>query len=386
MGLVRNRLLLVLCIAGLLSVLLLPFISHAPNRLVSGGGIGLVRVIKGDFGGFRAVALLPGLALLIFPFLPQRRSVIALSGILAALFILSLSWLAGDHAAKLAEGAPPAARTSLASGFWVLTFCAALALIDALQRLRAPTVAGLVVGAAVVAGLAVLGFWGAFDHLSLAREIANRREVFEAAVARHILLVLGALLPAVLIGVPLGFWAHRRASAGGGVFAVLNLIQTIPSMALFGLMIAPLAALGALIPWAGISGIGPTPAIIALVAYSLLPVARNTAEGLAGVPAASVEAGRGMGMTGGQLFWRVEMPLALPVLLSGLRITAVQAIGLAAVAALIGAGGLGAIMFEGLFSNALDLVVLGALPVIFLALATDGVFRLVTAAVETGAR
>ena len=337
----------------------------------------------------RWLALLPGFLLLPIPFLPQRREILWLAGIFSAVFLLALCWLAGDSVMRLAEGAPPAARTSLGSGFWILSFCAVLALVDAVQRLRLSTALGLLIAALVMAFIVALGFSGAFDRLSLALEIANRRDVFEAAVMRHILLVLGALLPAVLIGIPLGFWAHRRASASGGLFTMLNLIQTIPSMALFGLLIAPLAALVAAMPWLaslGIAGIGPTPAIIALVAYSLLPIARNTAEGLSGVPAASVEAGRGMGMTGGQLFWRVELPLALPVFLSGLRITAVQAIGLAAVAALIGAGGLGSIMFEGLFANALDLVVLGALPVVFLALATDGVFRLVTAAVEAGPR
>jgi osmoprotectant transport system permease protein len=99
---------------------------------------------------------------------------------------------------------------------------------------------------------------------------------------------------------------------------------------------------------------------------------------LAGVPATVQEAARGMGLTRRQSFWRVEIPLALPVILAGLRITAVQAVGLAAVSALIGAGGLGAIMFDGLFANALDLVLLGALPVIFLAVLVDLIFRVAT--------
>jgi osmoprotectant transport system permease protein len=132
----------------------------------------------------------------------------------------------------------------------------------------------------------------------------------------------------------------------------------------------------------GISGIGLAPAVVALIAYSLLPIVRNVVEGLAGVSPAAVEAARGVGMTPGQIFWRVQLPLALPVFLSGLRITTVQAIGLTAVAALIGAGGLGSVMFQGLFANALDLTMLGAVPVILLAVTADALLRLLAAYAE----
>jgi osmoprotectant transport system permease protein len=160
---------------------------------------------------------------------------------------------------------------------------------------------------------------------------------------------------------------------------VLNLLQTIPSIALFGLLIAPLAALAAAWPAlaaAGIGGIGPAPAIIALVLYALLPVVRNTVAGLESVDRAALEAARGMGMTRRQLLWRIELPLALPLLLAGLRIVVVQAIGLAVVAALIGAGGLGSFVFAGLGQYATGLVLLGALPAIGLALAADFLLQL----------
>jgi len=115
------------------------------------------------------------------------------------------------------------------------------------------------------------------------------------------------------------------------------------------------------------------------VLYALLPIARNTVAGIAGVPPATIDAGRGMGMTHRQVFWQIEVPLALPVLLAGLRIVAVQAIGLAVVAALIGAGGLGSFVFDGLGQYATDLVLLGALPAIFMALAVDFLLRLASA-------
>jgi len=129
----------------------------------------------------------------------------------------------------------------------------------------------------------------------------------------------------------------------------------------------------------GVGGIGVAPAIVALVLYALLPVVRNTSAGLAGVDAAVIESARGMGLTGSQIFRQVELPLALPVLLAGLRIVVVQAIGLAVVAALIGAGGLGTFVFEGLGQYAVDLVLLGALPAIFLALAADFILQTLSA-------
>jgi len=132
----------------------------------------------------------------------------------------------------------------------------------------------------------------------------------------------------------------------------------------------------------GVAGIGPAPAIIALILYALLPVARNTLAGIAAVPPAAVDAARGMGMTPRQAFWQVEVPLALPMLLAGLRIVTVQAIGLAVVAALIGAGGLGSFVFEGLGQFATDLVLLGAVPAILLALSVDFLLRLLSEALR----
>jgi osmoprotectant transport system permease protein len=186
----------------------------------------------------------------------------------------------------------------------------------------------------------------------------------------------------VAIGFPLGVATARRPGLQGPVFAVLNILQTIPSIALFGLLIAPLSALVAVVPPLaeyGVGGIGVTPAIIALVLYALLPVVRNTSVGLAGVNSAAIDAGRGMGMSPGQIFREIELPLAVPVLLTGLRIVTVQAIGLAVVAALIGAGGLGTFVFEGLGQYAVDLVLLGALPAIFLALGADFMLQILTA-------
>jgi osmoprotectant transport system permease protein len=167
--------------------------------------------------------------------------------------------------------------------------------------------------------------------------------------------------------------AARRPGLARPLFALLGTIQTVPSIALFGLLIAPLAWLGQAWPGWGLQGIGLLPAAVALTLYALLPIVHGVVSGLQQVPAAVLEAATGIGMSARQRLWQVALPLAAPVLLSALRLTTVQLVGLAVVAALIGAGGLGALVFQGLLASALDLVLLGVLPVVALALAVDAV-------------
>lgn len=375
--LLHNRVALLMALAAAVAAMALPFLGFAPNRLLSGRPVPLWTAVQGLDG---AAALLPGLVLLATPFLRPTRAGLGLTIAVGGLFTAGLVWLAGAQATELAQGASAAARTSFASGFWVMAAAGLLTAIDAARRLGLGAIGRMAVGGAVAALVALQLASGHLDALSILKEYANRREIFADAVLRHATLVAAALVPTLLIGIPLGIAAHRVQAVGRAVFPVLNVVQTVPSIALFGLLMAPLAALGAMLPGSGISGVGPLPAVIALTLYSLLPIVRNTAVGLDGVPAPVREAARGMGLTPRQIFLRVDLPLALPVFLSGLRITVVQAVGLAAVAALIGAGGLGAIMFQGLFANALDLVLLGAVPVILLAVAADALLSIGIAA------
>jgi osmoprotectant transport system permease protein len=219
---------------------------------------------------------------------------------------------------------------------------------------------------------------GALDDLSLLREYAARRGRFFGEVADHLFLVGVSVGSAVAVGVPLGFLARSRRAWERPLFFVLNLAQTIPSLALFGLLIGPLALLSRhweLARELGVRGIGWAPAVIALGLYALLPIARNTYTSLKTLDPGVLEAGRGMGMGRGQLLWRVELPLALPVILAGVRTAAVQNIGNTAVAALIGAGGLGVFIFQGLGQAAVDLILLGAVPTILIAVAADFAFQ-----------
>jgi osmoprotectant transport system permease protein len=380
---IKNRVLAVLVGAGLAAAWGGAFVSVASNRLVSGRGVALDALLTGPWWAL----LLPAALLVNAVFWPpQRRSHIAVA-IAAAGLLAGLLALAGGFAAELAQGTRSAtgaalaaagqatssnlARVSLGGGFWALAGLTSLAAADALQRLGGSPAARAAALAALGMPLLALLLAGQLDALSLLKEYSNRAEVFQAAGWRHLQIVGAALLPALLIGLPLGVWAARSDRLARPLFGLLNIIQTLPSIALFGLLIAPLAALAAWLPGWGIAGIGLLPALIALALYALLPVVHGMAAGLRQVPAAVLDAGLGMGLTRRQLFWQVALPLAAPLLVSGLRVTVVQLIGLAVVAALIGAGGFGALVFQGLAGSALDLVLLGVLPVVVMALVAD---------------
>jgi osmoprotectant transport system permease protein len=179
----------------------------------------------------------------------------------------------------------------------------------------------------------------------------------------HLGIVLIAVSIAIAAGVPLGTLAHRRRRAGAVALKVTDVIQTVPSLALFGFLI-PLPLVG---------GIGARPAILALVLYSLLPIVRSTLVGLARVDAGVREAAIAMGMTERQLLWSVELPLATPAIVAGIRIATVTAIGVATIAAAIGGGGLGTLIFRGVAMVDTRLILSGALPAALLALIADAV-------------
>jgi len=184
---------------------------------------------------------------------------------------------------------------------------------------------------------------------------------------RHVVLVGASVGAATLIGVPLGIALTRRRRWESLALGVVSVVQTIPSLALFGFLIP--------VPWVG--GIGTRTALVALTLYALLPILRNTVTGIRGVDPAVVRAGRGMGMTDWQLLARVEVPLAASVVMAGIRVATVVGVGVATIAAAIGAGGLGVFIFRGVAMVDTRTILLGAVPAALLALAADGALALV---------
>src|SRR5512132_1443021 len=177
----------------------------------------------------------------------------------------------------------------------------------------------------------------------------------------HLWLVFISTLIAVAIGIPTGVLLTRKKSWRGPVLGIANVMQTIPSLALFGF----------LIPLKYVGGIGTRTAIVALVLYSLLPIIRNTVTGILGVDPNVREAAVAMGMTGTQVLWQVELPLAMSVIITGVRVALVIAIGVATIAAAVGAGGLGVFIFRGIRQFDNNLLLAGAVPAALLALTAD---------------
>lgn len=376
----------VLLLAGMAAAFGLPFLTQAPNRLLSGVGVPLSEVLVGT----RHWALAPVLLLLAAALHAPSASTTRWLTLVGAIGLLvGLTWLAGTHASALLSEDLPLGRTSLGGGYWVLAVLCGLAMAEAVRGWSTRAWLSLLGSVVFVAPVVALVWNGQLDALSLMKEYDNRRDVFDAALQRHLLLVGATLLPTLLIGVPLGVLASRRPKMQPALLSALNLLQTVPSIALFALLMVPLAALASRWPvlahW-GISGIGVAPAVMALTLYSLLPTVRSTMAGLDQIAPGVLEAARGMGMTRRQLFWQVEVPLAWPVWLAGLRVTTVQALGLAMVSALIGAGGFGAVMFQGLLSSAVDLVLLGVVPVVALAVVADALFKVLAQWTTRGAR
>ncbi|MCO5154702.1 MULTISPECIES: ABC transporter permease [unclassified Shinella] len=355
-------------IAALLAygAFLAPFASFRANRIVPGEAKGILEALPEALGA----TLLGFIASAIVVVALKTPTVFRLLLGLVALLVLAI--LVGLSAGHLTPPENTYARVSPASGFWLLSFAFALLTADALARLRLSPLARVALLAAVAAAAAGLLISGVWDGLSILKEYGSRADSFWLEAGRHVVLALGSLVAATLVGLPLGILCHRVEALRAGVLNVLNIIQTIPSIALFGLLIAPLGWVALHVPGAaalGIRGIGAAPAFIALFLYSLLPVVANTVVGLAGVPRDANDAARGIGMTDGQRLFRIELPLAFPVILTGIRIVLVQNIGLATIAALIGGGGFGVFVFQGIGQTAMDLVLLGAVPTVALAFA-----------------
>lgn len=401
-------------------------------------------------------------AVALLSLLPTRARAPLLALLSTAVLVTALLFV-GGAAREITQAAAPSARVSLQGGVWLTLLACYVVLYGAVSQAPRRQRAALLAPALVAAGWVV--FSGSLNELGLARELANQGGDFRAESARHLALAGSSLLVAALIGVPAAILAARSAAVARWVLPGAGLVQTLPSLALFGLLVSPLArlgqeltvgtavwvALGGLAPllllvalrrlrrrrpqrpstaaapavaglralllllpvapgallavilavslngllaallgagslprWPawdaplaaiGVRGIGSAPALIALTLYALLPIVRNTYTGLNGVPRAATEAGRGMGMSPRQLLWRVQLPLALPLVIEGVRAAAVLTIGTTTVAYLIGAGGLGVFIQRGIDQVVPDLVLLGAIPIIVLALLADGLLR-----------
>ncbi|WP_137134015.1 ABC transporter permease [Rhizobium sp. FKY42] len=355
----------VIALIAMPALLFVPFVTFKANRIVHGQPVSVYSALP-----TWAAACLTGVTfgVLLSAMIKTGVLVRVLAACLGLVTVLIAIGLAAIH---LTPDGNSFVRVSTASGFWLMLFALSMLLIDALARLRPQPVARMLLllgGLLTIAAFVMSGLW---NELSLLKEFSTRADGFWREAWRHLALAVGSLLAAFAIGLPLGILCYRVEKARAAILSLLNIIQTVPSIALFGLLIAPLGWIAANLAGAselGIRGIGAAPAFIALVLYALLPIVANTVSGLVGVDAAVSNAAKGLGMTDGQILRRIELPLAMPAILTAIRIVLVQNIGMATIAALIGGGGFGVFVFQGIGQTATDLVLLGALPTVALAL------------------
>jgi osmoprotectant transport system permease protein len=358
-----DRLGVVLVVAGVAATLL-PFIYVKANRIAAGKPVLLMQLLNQPSAIVLTVLLLStALAVLLAHNVRLRLAI-------ATLCLVALIAAIGLVATAFTPENSNVARMTPGGGFWLLFAVIGLVISDALVKIDlTPKIR--IAALALYAFLLGIFLWsGLLDSLSIMKEFATRADQFWSQALAHLQLAFGSLAIAVVIGLPLGitcFWVPKLRAV---LLQGLSLIQTIPSLALFGILMLPLGYLATHVPLAaalGIRGIGTAPALIALVLYSLLPIVANTVVGLEGVDPAVRDAAAGMGLTRRQILTGIDLPLALPVILTGIRIVLVQAIGLVTVAALIGGGGFGVFIFQGLGQTAMDLVLLGAVPTVFFA-------------------
>ncbi|HCD85426.1 MAG TPA: ABC transporter permease [Agrobacterium sp.] len=343
-----------------------PFMTFRANRIIQGETRTIFEALPVSSAALLAAIILVAAFIAFFRFPARLKLAAALVG------LASLAIFVGQAASALTPEGNSFARVSPASGFWLMFAALALLATDCIARLQPKPAVRILLLLAAIAALAAVLTTGLWNDLSIIKEYTGRADIFWTEALRHVELAIGSLVAATVAGIPLGILCYKVERLRSGVLNALNIVQTIPSIALFGLLIAPLGWMAANVPGAakiGIAGIGMAPAFVALFLYSLLPVVSNTVVGLSGVSQAVREAARGLGMTPLQRLLRVEFPLAMPVILTGIRIVLVQNIGLATIAALIGGGGFGVFVFQGIGQTAMDLVLLGTVPTVLLGFA-----------------
>ncbi len=271
----------------------------------------------------------------------------------------------------------PSYRVSPAAGFWAIQAAVVFGLAWSAAAgswwIRKPAASLALAGLGLV--LVIAGWQaGLLEVFSPWKELRAQGPRFGAELGRHLYLSGVSFGAALLLGIAGAVASSRNRRVEAVVAGLAASVQNIPSLALFGLLLPVLAGLSSTFPALrslGISGIGAAPAILALTAYGILPIILATLAGLRMVDAGAKDAARGMGMRPAQILFKVELPLALPSIAGGARTALVQTIGTATVAALVGAGGMGYFIFQGVGQVAMDMVVLGVIPVVLMSLLAD---------------
>lgn len=364
---IQDKTLLLLSLVGVAAFSFMNLLELKPNRISQG-----VKYSSFEFfGGLGVAIIICWLGLIALAFYGKKHKNLMVIIVTTGLLLLLL-WILQLKTGAYTKG-NSSARVSLSAGFYVQVFSIFMLFSSYAKGIKRYQWIKWI-GYISIAGLVTfLLMTGAFDDLSLIKEYNTKKTQFADNLRIHALLTLGSVATGALIAIPLGFLAYSSKKLEDKIMIPLSIIETIPSLSLFGILLVPLAGLGRL-PFfdsIGVSGIGWAPAYVALTLYTLLPIGRNTLTGFYSVDKGAIEAAKGMGMSKGQIVQKIELPLAFPVIFTGIRIAFIQTIGGAVLAGLVGGGGLGTFVFLGLGEASPDLILLGVLPIVFFTVLLD---------------
>lgn len=351
-----------------LAVFALPLGEFKPNRVVKG-----ILLYPSDlFGLAIALTLFLGILMLFIQQIRKKNPDTWIQWLIISLIFLPSLALIALSATTVSgiEFNPNAARVSLGIGFYVLL----LGILIILSQFK--SFKWILLG--MITLIVLSAMFDLIPNLGLVKEFNNVQDSFIKALSTHLTLALSSALSAIIPGILLGYVSYSHSQWREWVMGFVNLFQVAPTLSLLGLVMIPLSLLSKAFPvlsqW-GIKGIGFAPAFIVLTLYCLLPIVANAYAGFQQVDEAVLSSAKGMGMTPFQIFTKVSFPLASPIIMSGIRTALTQNIGNTILAGLVGGGGLGALIFLGLSQAAPDLVLLGTIPVVIMALMSDQIFE-----------
>ena len=368
---IKDKTLLLLSSLGGVAFVFMNLIELKPNRISQG-----VKYSSFDFFGNLGILLIVLWLLLIALSFYEKKHRDVIVFILASSLLLSLFWALQFKTGEYIDGVS-SARISISSGFYIQIFSIYMLLSSYSKKIKKHKYIKWLGFLSIFVVLSYFMLTGALDDLSLIKEYNIKKTQFRDNLRIHALLTLASVITGSLIAIPLGFLAYSKKSFEDKIMLPLSIIETIPSLSLFGILLVPLSGLGKL-PFfdaLGVSGIGWAPAYIALTLYTLLPIGRNTLTGFYSVDKNIIEAAKGMGMSKGQILKKIELPLAFPVIFTGIRIAFIQTIGGAVLAGLVGGGGMGTFVFLGLGEASADLILLGVIPIVFFTVVLDYLLR-----------
>jgi len=355
---------------GIATIFAPSFVAFRPNRIVNGVPESAVSAL-GVWAWVLLAMWVAAAGLSVTPIPYRWRGLLV--GLLGGGAAVVATWRVGVEAGAYLAEKGDVARLSLGGGFWILLLAAYL-VVFAASAWTPPGWSRAVVSYLPAAGVVLLLFGGSLASLSIMREYANNSLEFWTQLRLQLFYVLGATALGFIIGMPLGLIAARRPSTEPAIFTALNILEVLPVLAFIGLLNPILTGLSESVPLfatLGIRGVGWAPVLIVLTAYAMYPIARNSYTAMTTLDPAVLDAGRGVGMKRFRLLFEVELPMAAPVILAGLRIALVQTTAGAIIAGLVGGGGLGTFVFLGAAQTATDLILLGTIPIVVMGLFFD---------------